>query len=96
MPVAPGTTLEFHITLVRADTFEPVRGVAVALQRFDPAIGDFRPIVPGTTQVQGDSVLTSAAPTQAGRYRYRAAWPGNAQFRGDTSPEIRVDVEAPA
>lgn len=95
MPVLPGAPATFRLTMVAADTLQPIAGQPVELQQFDPGIGTFRPISSLSTGGDGGVSASITLPAAPGRYRFRASYRGSSQWKPDSSPEVAVEIKAP-
>ena len=94
MPVLPGAAFTARIQVATLDTFQPVTGVTVHLEQFNPAIGAFAPIDDTVTDSAGVASIPFSVPNLPGVYRYRASWRGTETQRPDASPQVRVKVVA--
>lgn len=92
MAIKAGSRMAVEITVIDADTFEPIVGASVELAQYSQQVGTYAPIQTLRSGPGGVASGVLQLPAEPGTYRYRAQWGGTPDIRGDTSPETRITV----
>ena len=95
LKVPPGSSITFELRTQDPETLAPQAGLPVFLDFISAPAAAPQQIGGGQTDGQGRAAITTAVPSVAGTYRYRARTPGIAdRFRSDTSSQVPVEVVA--
>ena len=92
MALKAGSRVTVEVTVIDADTFEPIAGASVELAQYSAQVGTYVPIQTLRSEAGGLARGVLQLPAEPGTYRYRSQWSGTPDIRGDTSPETRITV----
>lgn len=92
MAIRAGAQITGIVTVGRRNTGTRLSGIAVAVQIFDPAVGDYVDEASGVTDNNGEARIRFNVPDRPGEYRFRSRSEPTAQYRADTSPAEKVEI----
>jgi len=92
MAIRAGAQITAIVTVGRRNTGTRLNGIPVAVQKFDPAVGDYVDEATGITGNNGEARIRFRVPDQPGEYRFRSRSDPTPQYRADTSPAEKVEI----